>query len=155
MNINIRLATREDVQKISAPYDDFFAYNAAQQPEYCVAATETGDYPNSVIESGGGDIIIAESVDAVIGFVHVEENATPPYPSVFPHKYACIVDFFVMEQYRRNGTGRLLLDEVKRWAKLRNLEYLELVALENNGIGRRFYEREHFITASRTMRLDV
>ena len=155
MNIKIRPAAREDVQKTSALYDDFFACNAAQLPENCVAATETGDCPNPVIESGSGDIMIAERDDAVIGFVHVEENAPPPYPSVVPHKYACIIDFFVMREYRRNGAGRLLLDKVKRWAKSRNQEYLELMVWENNGSGRRFYEREHFTTASRTMRLDV
>ncbi|PNC41285.1 hypothetical protein CXU10_00210 [Akkermansia muciniphila] len=108
-----------------------------------------------MIESGSGDIMIAERDNAVIGFVHVEENAPPPYPSVVPHKYACIIDFFVMREYRRNGAGRLLLDKVKRWTKSRNQEYLELMVWENNGSGRRFYEREHFTTASRTMRLDV
>ncbi len=60
-----------------------------------------------------------------------------------------------MRGCRRNGTGRLLLDKVKRWTKSRNQEYLELMVWENNGSGRRFYEREHFTTASRTMRLDV
>jgi GNAT superfamily N-acetyltransferase len=60
-----------------------------------------------------------------------------------------------MEQDRRNGTGHLLLDEAKRWAKSPNQQYPELMVWENNGMGRRFYEREHFITASRTMRMDV
>ena len=114
MNIKIRPAAREDVQKTSALYDDFFACNAAQLPENCIAATETGDCPNPVIESGSGDNMIAERDNAVIGFVHVEENAPPPYPSVVPHKYGCIIDFFVMREYRRNGAGRLLLDKVKR-----------------------------------------
>ena len=94
MNIKIRPAARRMSKKQSALYDDFFACNAAQQPENCVAATETGDCPNPVIESGSGDNMIAERDDAVIGFVHVEENAPPPYPSVVPHKYACIIDFF-------------------------------------------------------------
>lgn len=89
------------------------------------------------------------------GFVHVEEDATPPYPTVLPHKFACIVDFFVKPQYRQNGIGHLLLEEVKHWAKLRKLEYLELMVLENNEIGKCFYEGEHFATSSRTMRLGV
>jgi hypothetical protein len=48
MNIKTRPAAREDVQKTSAPYDDFFVCHAVQQPEYCVAATETeGFLPES------------------------------------------------------------------------------------------------------------
>ena len=90
-----------------------------------------------------------------VGFVHVEEDATPPYPSVLSHRFACIVDFIVHKQYRKNGIGQLLLEEVKRWTQSRNLEYIELMVLENNVIGKSFYEREHFVTVSRSMRLDV
>jgi len=136
-------------------YTEFFTYNAAQQPKYYVAATEDGKYPSTVINSQNGDIIVAEIDQKIVGFVHVEEDITPPYSSVFPHKFACIVDFIVNQQYRNNGIGHLLLNEVKHWAKSRNLKYIELMVLENNDIGRNFYERELFSTASRTMRLDI
>jgi ribosomal protein S18 acetylase RimI-like enzyme len=153
--MKIRLATHDDVQAISELYTEFFAYNAEQQPQYYVAARENGKYPAAVIASNKGDIIIAAIDDMVVGFVHVKEDAMPPYPSVLPHKFACIVDFFVKKQYRRNGIGKLLLEEVKHWAQSRNLKYMELMVLENNDIGRIFYEREHFATVTRIMRLEV
>ncbi len=49
----------------------------------------------------------------------------------------------------------MLLDEAKSWAQSRNLEYLELMVLENNDNGRCFYEKERFVTVSRIMRLNV
>ena len=153
--MNIRLAASYDIPAISALYTEFFTYNAAQQPKYYTAATEDGKYPNEVLNSQKGDIIVAEINRKIVGFVHVEEDTTPPYPSVLPHKFACIIDFIVNQQYRRNGIGRLLLNEVKHWAKSRNLEYIELMVLENNDIGRNFYERELFSAKSRTMRLDI
>ncbi len=153
--MNIRLAIHDDVEAISDLYTQFFTYNAEQQPKYYVAARESGAYPMSVIDSNKGDIIVAEIDNAIVGFVHVEEDATPPYPSILSHKFVCIVDFIVNKQYRKNGIGQLLLEKVKDWAKARKLEYIELMVLENNDIGKAFYDREHFATVARTMRLDV
>ncbi len=151
--MNIRPATHSDIPALCALYTEFFAYNAAQQPWQYVAAQETGEYPLSVINSKSGEILVAEENGAVIGFVHLEEDTTPPYPSVSPHNFACIVDLIVSERHRRKGTGQLLLEECKRWARARGLEYIELMVLENNSAGISFYEHERFVTASRTMRL--
>jgi ribosomal protein S18 acetylase RimI-like enzyme len=153
--MNIRLAIHDDINAINDLYTEFFAYNAEQQPKYYVAARERGEYPASVLNSDKGDIIVAETENMIVGFVHVEEDVTPPYPSVLSHKFVCIVDFIVNKQYRKKGIGQLLMQEVKHWAQSRNLEYIELMVLENNNIGKSFYEREHFMTVSRTMRLDV
>ncbi len=153
--MNIRPAVCGDISALNALYTDFFAHNATQQPQWYHAVEETGAYPRSVLESQCGDILVAETDDVIVGFVHIEENATPPYPSVRAYRYACVVDIAVSERYRRKGIGRLLLEECKRWARLRRLDYIELTVLENNAAGIRFYEREHFTTVSRTMRLRV
>lgn len=153
--MNIRLATLDDLQMISNLLTEFFAYNADQQPANYVAATESGQYPSAVINSTTGDFILAEINNEIVGLVHVEEDTTPPYPSIKYHKYACIVDFIVKEQFRKRKIGHSLLDETKRWAQFRNLEYIELMVLENNQTGRNFYEREQFTTISRTMRLPI
>ena len=126
-----------------------------QQPKYYVSVEESGKYPGAVIGSENGDIIVAVINDVIIGFIHIEADSTPPYPSVVSHKFACIVDFFVVEQHRKKGIGRLLLEEAKLWARSRKLEYLELMVLENNKVGRSFYECENFSTISQTMRLDI
>ena len=149
----IRLATPEDVPQINSLLSDFFAYNAEQQPTNYIPAIENGEYPFAVITGDSGDFIIAESDNMVVGFIHIEENNTPPYPSVAPHTFACIIDFIVKQQYRKKNIGHLLLQEAKVWAQSRNLEYIELMVLENNEIGKSFYNRENFVTMSRTMRL--
>jgi len=153
--MNIRLATKDDTKFISELYTEFYVYNAAQQPQYYVPATEIGKYPNTIIDSKDGDIIVAVADDVIVGFIHIEADRTPSYPSVVPRRFACIVDFIVAEQHRKTGIGRLLLEEAKLWASSRQLEYLELTVLENNDVGRSFYERENFSAVSQTMRLDI
>ena len=153
--MNIRLAAKDDIESINKLFTEFYAYNAAQQPEYYVSAKEIGEYPATVIDSENGDIIVAVVDDGIVGFVHIEADQTPRYPSVTLHRFACIVDFFVAKQHRKIGIGRLLLEEAKLWARSRQLEYLELMVLENNGVGQNFYERENFSIVSRTMRLGI
>ena len=153
--MNIRFATKDDIKLISKLFTEFYAYNAMQQPKYYVATKESGKYPDAVIDSENGDIMVAVVDDAIIGFIHIEADNTPSYPSPVSHRFACIVDFFVVEQHRKKGIGRLLLEEAKLWARAHQLEYLELMVLENNEVGRNFYERENFSTVSQTMRLDI
>ncbi len=150
--MNIRLATLKDIDPICTLYQQFYETNAKQQPKYYCNAEENGSYPKSVIEGTNGDIFIAELQNEIIGFIHIEADKTPPFPSVAQHEYACIVDFYVIPKYRKKGIGKALLENTKSWAKDKNLAYLELFVLEENKIGQNFYERENFKTASRTLR---
>jgi len=152
--MNIRLARVEDISQISELLSEFFVYNAKQQPYNYIAAPENEKYPSSVLDSDTGVFFIAEIEKMIIGLIHVEEDSTMPYPSVAPHKFACIIDFFVKPYYRKKNIGHLLSEEAKAWAQSRSLEYIELMVLENNEIGKSFYEGANFITTSRTMRLN-
>lgn len=42
--MQIRLAGRNDVPEICGLYNEFFAYNSAQQPRYYQKSIETGQY---------------------------------------------------------------------------------------------------------------
>lgn len=153
--MEIRKAIHGDIEKINHLYEDFYAYNASQQPEYCSCAKENGRYPTSVIRSKRGAILVAETDGNIVGFIHIEKEETPAYPSVVSHRFANVIDFFVIQECRHRGIGKLLLDAAAEWAKARELEYLELFVLEENFTGRHFYEREGFATTSRTMRMKL
>lgn len=150
--MNVRLANSGDIGAISSLYQKFYANNASQQPEYYCAVEENGQYPKSVINGNSGDIYVAETADGIVGFIHVEEEKTAPFPSVAPHKFACVVDLYVEPEHRKIGIGKSLLESVKTWAKHRGLEYLELFVLAENQIGQEFYERANFKAASHTLR---
>ena len=152
--MTIRLARAEDIFQISELLSEFFAYNAEQQPNKYRAAIENGDYPRAVLDSDTGVFFVAEADKRILGLIHIEENSTLPYPSIAPHKFACIMDFFVKPAHRKKNIGHLLLEEAKAWAQSRNLDHIELMVLENNEIGKSFYEGAGFVTTSQTMCLD-
>ena len=150
--MNVRLADSGDINAISSLYQKFYDYNARQQPEYYRAVGEDGKYPENVINGTSGDLYVAETSDGIVGFIHVEEERTAPFPPVVAHQFACVVDLFVDPEHRKIGIGKALLESAKAWARDRGMEYLELFVLEENQIGRSFYEREDFKNASHTLR---
>lgn len=150
--MEIRLAETNDLSDLCGLYNDFFVYNAGQQPQYYKQATETGKYPQSVIDSHTEDIYIAVDNHAVIGLIHISEEKTPPYDCFVQHRFAEVVDLFVKDNFRGKGVGAQLLEAAKQWAKSRKLDYLELNVLAENEIGIGFYNHEDFKAVSQIMR---
>lgn len=153
--MQIRLATKNDVLALAELYIEFFAHNAEQQPRYYQKAFESGSYPASTIDSDREDIFVAVDDDMIYGFIHVIESETPPYDCFVPRKFATIMDLYVRPDCRRKGIGTLLLDAVRQWAHLRNLDYLELNVLAENEDGIRFYRHQKFNAVSQIMRLHL
>lgn len=150
--MNIRLAKTEDIPGICALYNEFFVYNASQQPDYYKSAAEAGGYPESVIKSASEDIFVAEDGDGIIGLLHIKEEETPPYDCFVRHRYAFVIDLFILENCRGTGTGGLLMKAAENWAAERGLDYMELNVLAENEKAIGFYKHEGFEEVSHIMR---
>ena len=74
---------------------------------------------------------VAEEKGAVVGFLIAERQA---------HKAAHIVTIDVVESWRRQSVGSLLMDAAEDWAREQKLELVYLEAAENNAPARGFYE---------------
>ncbi|MDR2501998.1 MAG: GNAT family N-acetyltransferase [Oscillospiraceae bacterium] len=159
--MEIRPASLADLDALCGLSELFFAHNDAQQPEYCrpvsfdKAAPDYGAYPKFVIESETQEHLLATEGGAVIGFCHVSQAETEPYASIAPHRFANIVDLFVLPERRSAGVGSALLRAAADWAKRRKLDYLELLVLAENKRAHSFYLRSGFGAASTTMRLPL
>ncbi len=153
--MTIRPAVKLDIPEINALYNQFYQYNANQQPCFYQAAEEDGKYPLRVMNSLYEGLFAAVENGEVIGFIHVAEDKTPQYKPVVPHRFAVIIDLFVHENYRKRGAGKALMNAAKQWAKERGLDYIELMVLYENEQGIEFYRNEGFKTVSHMMRLKV
>ena len=153
--MEVRLATLSDIEGLCPLLNEFFAYNAELQPEYCRADNEGGEYPKAMIESGNSDFLIAVENGAAIGFLHINQMETPPYGSVVPHHYAEIMGFMVTASRRGQGVGSALINAAKQWSNGRNLDYIELTSLANAKEAARFYDQENFVTVSHIRRYNL
>lgn len=150
--MEIRLATKMDIQGISELYKELFYDMSKLQPEYLRQAEQDKGFLNKIIEENKSDIFIAIEKDKIIGFALLQEQETPPYNCFVKHKYAYVMDLIVNNSYRGKGIGSDLLKEVKKWAKSRNLDYIELSVLSENVDAAKLYEKHEFKNAMQTMR---
>jgi len=149
--MDVKIATLDDAEMIGEMYRDFFTFHADLQPAYYQKA-ESGEYPANTIKSETADIIIAQADESIAGFIHVLEDETPPYDSIISHKFAVVMDLFVLPSYRKKGVGTALINAAKEWAKKRCLDYIDINVLAENKNAARLYLREEFQIVQHKMR---
>src|SRR5215470_2260873 len=64
--------------------------------------------------------------------------------------HAELISMWTAPTHRRQGVGRLLVDQVMKWARSRNARVLLLMVVSNNEAAIRFYERLGFTRTGRT-----
>lgn len=115
----------------------------------------TEEYVRNQLENAQGMAFVADEDGQVIGYVFVRLRILT-YLNIFrPHVVAKVTDLAVTEQERGKGTGRLLFNAAKYWARRQRAERLELTVWEFNEHARQFYERLGMLTISRTMSLPL
>lgn len=151
--MKIRPAVESDLNAVNNLFDEFFSYLAALQPDFCFPAKSDGSYFQSILLSEEDILFVAENDGVPVGMLHLAISKTPPYPSVVRHRYGEVIDFIVTKSFRHQGIGLQLIKAAKSWCADKRLDYVELLVLENAEDERRFYEKNGFETAHRTMRL--
>lgn len=150
--MEIRLATREDIEPVFRLYKTLFADMSRLQPYSFREADQDRAFLNHIFEDEQADIWVAAENDRLAGFAVVQEQTTPPYICLVPYRYAYLMDLVVAPLLRGMGVGTSLLDAVKQWAEKRGLEYVELSVLAENEPAISLYERENFGKVMHTMR---
>ena len=151
----IRLLGLDGIGQLKSLYGDFFAYNAKLQPKYYKESVISEEYPKSVILSKEDDIFVAVRDGIIVGFIHVQENKTPPYDSYVPYRYAEIIELFVAGEFRKLGIGAKLFDAVKVWSKGRGLAYIEAMVLAEAEGEIMFYEKKEFKKRAHIIRCEL
>ncbi len=150
--MQIRLATKSDVPVICDLYPKLYALMSQMQPLFWKTASPDKQYLENFVENENSDIFVAQSDNQIIGFMLVRQQKTPPYSHLVPHNYAYLMDVFVLEEFQNRGLGTLFVDQLMKWAKERQLDFVELNVLSNNTSAIRLYERLGFTTDWQTMR---
>lgn len=153
--MNIEIATLNDLIDIKKLYELLFSDMAKLQPEYFRPATQDDDFIKSIIVSERNDILIAKEKKQILGFALVQEQTTPPYHCFVFHRYAYLMDIVIDPAQRNQGVGKELFKEIKKWAKMKNLEYIELSVLTQNRNAIGMYEKIDFVECSKVMRMNI
>ena len=88
---------------------------------------------------------------AILGFVQVAIQDTPPIPLLVPRRVARVENLGVRKDARRAGVGRALMDHAQRWAEESGATEIDLNVHEFNQVAIRFYRNLGYATSSRRM----
>jgi len=91
-----------------------------------------------------GQILIAEDLGAVAGFVAVLTRVPPEEPDEVQQEHAYVTDLIVFRRYRRRGLGALLLQHAEAVARKAGATHLRVDVLAKNSGAHELYERLKF-----------
>lgn len=94
-----------------------------------------------MISSNEGKIFVAMEEELCVGYCLVTKKY---YPAESPQLCGCINGIYLKEEFRRKGTGQLLLRQAFSWLKSENVKYVELYHVINDEIAKGFWEKNGF-----------
>jgi len=153
--MQINMATLNEVPQIEILYQELFTEMSKLQPKYLQPAKQDVAFIRNTINNQESDILLATLHNEIVGFLLIQEMTTPPFSCIVRHKYAFIIDIIVGRQYQSQGIGSALLSEAKKWAEIRQLDYLELNVLAENVGAITLYEKQGYRDMNHTMRFEL
>lgn len=149
----VRFATREELKRVNELRKQVSDVHAKGRPDLC--RDEFGkELSESIIrlwENDHSDVIVVIRDDKICGFASVEYVESPLTPYTYERKYYHIKEFGVDETYRRQKIGTELFDFIKKEAKERKFDKMELDVWDFNKGAVKFYESVGFRTYRRYM----
>ena len=167
MRFAIRAATERDLDALNQIIRDVDALHREQLPHVFQepdGPPREREYMLGVLSDESYGLFIAEAQEpveeyakgAILGFVQVAIQDTPPIPLLVPRRVARVENLGVRKDARRAGIGRALMDHAQRWSGQSGATEIDLNVHEFNQAAIRFYHSLGYATSSRRMskRLD-
>jgi ribosomal protein S18 acetylase RimI-like enzyme len=150
--IKIRVALPEDVLSISKMWQEFMDYNARFDDSFEVKPKIVGRFARELqerINDPSYRLTVAELGGELVGYCLSYVSKKPYFFRL--GKFGFIGDLFVREEYRRQGYGRLLVEDVHDFFRRKKVEQVELLVAEGNVNTIRFWEKQGYKSLLRWM----
>lgn len=151
-DVIIRVALPEDVLEISKLWQMFMEYNAQFDYSFKVQDKITGRFARELqhrIDDPNYRLTVAEVDKELVGYSLSYVSKKPYFFKL--GKFGFIGDLFVLEQHRRKGYGRLLVDDAVEFFKRKNINQIELLVADENINTVKFWEEMGYKTLLRWM----
>ncbi|SDQ79918.1 GNAT family N-acetyltransferase [Virgibacillus salinus] len=94
----------------------------------------------SIEEEGNSTILVAETGNKLVGFLMAFGGKARR------NKHSAYIVIGILKEYRGQGIGSKLLEELERWALCNNIHRLELTVVTQNESGLSLYRKMGFTT---------
>ena len=148
-SIAIRVATTDDAPAVCALWINLMRDHERMDSRWRLAEGAEERWFNDfrwLVEDDSHLFIVATAADRVIGFVHAYLwEDLPIYVNVLE---VFVASIYIHPDYRLQGAGVALVDEVKQWAVQRGAERVRLGVLAANNASSAFWERQGAVPLS-------
>ena len=155
MEIKVRIAKISDLEAIMDLSQGLFEFEREFGKTFNMNWSHSDDgkkFFASRIEGEGGLTLVAEKDTKIVGYL-CSHTATYSYRSINP--ITEIENLYVDEAVRYNGIGKVLMKELKRILKERNVKRLKLGVLAQNEQAIKFYKKLGFDEFESILEMDM
>src|SRR5690606_29893787 len=145
----IRASNRNDIdQLIKLRYDFTAEYKAVDPGVYEAFSHECREFFENMFASNQWMVWVAEIEGRIIAHVFLQIIETIPRPGRQRSPYGYVTNVYTIPEYRSQGFGSRIMEELNRWAQQNQLTFLMVWPSETRVD---FYERHGFEKALEVM----
>lgn len=151
----IRLAREEELEKVNELRKEVNDVHVEGKPDVFKPgfSEELRDYVYEIWKDPNKDILVAERDGEICGMAVLNCISKPESPFMFQRDFMDVDEFCVAEKYRRQGVATEMIEFIKKYAKDKGFQRLELNMWEFNEGALKFYESIGFETYRRYMEI--
>lgn len=128
INYVILEATINDASRLNLLMAKLIMYERKFSNNIASEIQVTGNYLE-IINDEKSIIYVAKYNNNVIGFIYAYEKTLD---EIFINKEAFVEAIFIESEYQNQGIGYNLITEVIKWAKKRNIKYIDIEVMKKN-----------------------
>ncbi|MCL2383704.1 MAG: GNAT family N-acetyltransferase [Oscillospiraceae bacterium] len=145
-NLVIRKAEIQDLMNVQSLSQELMEYEVANLDNGILdldwSLNDKGKeyFENQILSN---IVYVAQIDDKCIGYISGNLNENEPWYNV---QIAYIYNLYVVETYRSNGIGKLLIDEFRKSCLSKDIHHINVTTLSNNDKAIKFYNKYNFKT---------
>lgn len=153
----VRFAEEKDLNRVNELRKQVNDIHVEGRPDIFKAGfgQEIRDFAKVILNGENSDIIVVERDNLICGMACVDYVSKPETPYGKARSFYHVQEIAVDKAFRRQGVARELFEFMKRDAKERKLDKIELDVWEFNESAREFYLAVGFHEIRRWMEFDV
>ena len=153
----IRFAREEELEKVNELRKEVNDVYVEGRPDIFKSGfcAELRDYIYEIWKDPNKDILVAEKDGEICGIAILNCIYKPETPFMFSRDFMDVDEFCVAKKYRRQGVATEMIEFIKKYAKDKGFQQLELNMWEFNEGALKFYEAAGFETYRRYMEVKL
>lgn len=158
MSVAIREAIVSDYMGLCEIYSELDEFHRINHPELFVKANNSARTQEYIAERINDDdklLLVAEKDYEIVGLVESCIVESPDFPMKKKRKWVQIDSLAVKSGNQNCNIGSLLLEKTKEWAKVHDINRIELKVYSFNNSAIQFYSNKGFKELSKTMVFDI